>query len=299
MNSDNTLSSVVLDEEFENLIKPLSEIEMHRLQFAVMTSGFAQVKVWQNIVLCDSSVYKLCREHHISCDVVNKEFVSRNEALSYVCTEELKRDDLTYEYKKYLIGKIFNLEKRAMNSLKITKMSIAQKIGEAYFISAGAVQKYGAYAESIDHVFGTTPDLARYILEGKLRISHESTVELARFPREELVTIMQITKEECNGRMTFSDIKHEIRWKNYTAASRSHPRPRKEDNVEIKKMPQYDPDADIMGIALTIPSWIKALNRAVEHTDILATTKKGRDTLRDQLYALDDAVIKVISTMGV
>ena len=132
MNSDNTLSSVVLDEEFENLIKPLSEIEMHRLQFAVMTSGFAQVKVWQNIVLCDSSVYKLCREHHISCDVVNKEFVSRNEALSYVCTEELKRDDLTYEYKKYLIGKIFNLEKRAMNSLKITKMSIAQKIGEIY-----------------------------------------------------------------------------------------------------------------------------------------------------------------------
>ncbi len=291
-------SPVVLDEEFENLIKPLSEIEMHRLQFAVMTNGFAQVRVWGNIVLCDSCIYNLCKKYRVSCEIVKKEFDSRGEALSYVCTEELKREDLTYEYKKYLIGKMYNAETRSSSSTKLSKTSIATKLGDDYFISHGAVQKYGQYAEAIDRIYSVAHDLARYVLDNRLRISHENTIDLARFPKDELVTIMQITKDRHEGRMTFSDIKHEIRWKAYNTASRSHPKPRKEaENVEIKKMPAYDPDADLMGVAMTIPSWIKAINRAVEHTDLSAATSKGKNTFKNQLYALDDAVIQVVGLM--
>ncbi len=297
MNNDSTLSGVVLDEEFENLIKPLSEIEKHRQEFDVITKGFGQVRVWRNIVLCDSGVYKVCRDYDIPCKVVDKEFTNRYEALSYVCTEELKRDDLTYEYNKYLIGKMYNNEIRSKNSLKITKTSIAARLGDMYSLSAGGVQKYGLYAEAIDHVYGVTPELARFVLEDNLRISHESTIELARFPREELITIMHIAKEESAGRMTFAEIKHEIRWKNFTSESRTPPKQAKAESVQIKKMPAYDPDADIMGLAMTIPSWIKALNRAVDHTDMSAVTPKGRTAFRDRLFALDDTVIKIISLM--
>ncbi len=298
MDRDDNLASVIVDEEFENLVKPLSDIEMHRLQFAVMTNGFAQVRVWNNIVLCDSSIYDLCIKCCVSCNIVQKEFSNRSEALVYVCTEELKREDLTYEYKKYLIGKIYNLEKRSSASTKITKTSIATTLGNNYFISYGAVQKYGQYAEAIDRIYSVASDLARFILDNKLRISHENTIDLARFPNDELITIMQITKDQHAGRMTFSDIKHEIRWKTYNPSSRSHARPRKEDeNVEIKKMPAYDPDADLMGVAMTIPSWIKAITRAVEHTDLSAATPKAKSTFKNQLYALDDAVIQVIGSV--
>ncbi len=298
MEKNNDISFLTIDEEFENLISPIADIEAHRIRFAVMMNRFAQIRAWNNIVLCDSNVYKLCRDYKIPCEVIKKDFANRNEAISYVCTEELKRDDLTHEYKKYLIGKIYNAEKRGTISIKITRMSIASKVGTAYSISAGAVQKYGVYAEAIDRIFEITSDLARFVLEGKLRISHENTIELARLPKEELITVMQITKEKSTGRMSFADLKHEIRWKNYTASSRTHSRVRKEEG-EIKKMPMYDPDADIMSIAMTIPSWINAINRAVEHTDIIATTEKGRKALRDQLCALDDAIIKVINIVEV
>lgn len=298
MNNHNTSSSIVLDEEFENLIKPLSDIESHRLQFNLVVKNTAKIRVWQNIVICDSNIYRMCIECKIPYELEDQMFLNRNEALAFVCSEQLRREELTYEYKKYLIGKLFNLERRGLNSRKVTKLSVASVLGNTYDVSAGAIQKYGMYAESIDHLFDVAPDLARIVLDDRLRISHESTIELARFPKDELSIITQITKDRRTKRMTFSEIKHEIRWKNYTAVKAS-PKPRKDDNVEIKKMPAYDPDADIMSIALTIPSWIKAINRAVEHTDIAATTQKGRYSFKEQLYALDDTVIRVINLMEV
>lgn len=297
---NNIKSSLIeLDEEFENLIKPFSELECHRIQLGAVLRNNTRIRVWQNIVICDSYLYKTCTESDIPFDIVHEDFPNRNAALTFVCTEQLQREDLTYEYKKYLIGKLFNLEKRTLHSKRITKLSIASDLGTTYSVSAGAIQKYGLYAEAIDHLFDVAPELARTVLDDRLRISHESTIELARFPKDELSIIAQITKDSRSKRMTFSEIKHEIRWKNYTATNKASSKPRKEENVEIKKMPAYDPDADIMGIALTIPSWIKAINRAVEHTDIAATTPKGRNSFKEQLYALDDVVIKVISLMEV
>lgn len=299
MDNSEILSSVVLDEEFENLIKEPSEVEMHRLKFSVRTAGYAQIRVWKDTVICDSGVYKICREFNIPCGLVQKEFENRNEALSYICVEELKRDDLTYEYKKYLIGKKYNVDQRSSNSLKTTKLSIAQRLGEEYMISAGAVQKYGLYADAIDHVFYLVPEVGKYLLEGLLKMSHENTVELSRFPKDELEIIVKLMKDSNGKRMTFTDIKQEIRWNSYTSIAKPRSRPKKEEEVEIKKMPAYDPDADLSSLALTIPSWVRALHRAINNTVIPETTTKGRNNLKEQLYALDDAVIEVIRALEV
>ena len=43
-------------------------------------------------------------------------FQSRDEAEAYLCAEQLKRTDLTSEYKKYLIGRLFRADMNATSA---------------------------------------------------------------------------------------------------------------------------------------------------------------------------------------
>lgn len=299
MNNTDILASITVDEEFENLIKPISALEKHRLTIDVRTRQSAHIRIWNNIVLCDSELLGICREYPVPCSIITKEFQSRNEAMIYVCEEQLKRDDLTSEYRRYLIGKRYILEVKRNTNPKNTKVAIASQVAEQYFMSAGAIQKYGQYAEALDSVFAMVPEAASFVLNSKVRISQECTSELARLPKEELAVLVQTIKEKPNARMTFSEIKHEIRWKNYTASTKTKPRKPKEENLEIRKIPKYDPDAAMSSLSLTIPSWISSIKQAMERTHLSETSLEGRYKLKDQLYALDDEILRVIQLMEV
>ena len=61
----------------------------------------------------------------------------------------------------------------------------------------------------------------------------------------------------------------------------------------VKDTPAFDPDAEITGLALTIPSWCSSMER-VRHTinpDIVSENAKSR--LRSSLILLTDEVKKV------
>lgn len=299
MENNKVLDSIVMDDEFENLVQPLSVIDSSRMVLKIKQDGRAIVRTWENIVLNDSAILKACRELLIPCSVSRLVFHNRNEAISYICTEELKRDDHSNEYKKYLIGKRFIADMKCSGSLKTTKFSIATRLGDEYNISSAAVQKYGQYAAAIDFVFATVPEISKYILSGKLKISHENTVELARLPKEELTMLAAIIAENRTTRLSYSDIKHEIRWKNYTASTKPRPNTQQNENLAIKKMPKYDPDAQISSLALTIPSWISSINRAKNQTNFSETTRDGLYKLKEQLYSLIDAINAIITAMEV
>lgn len=129
------------------------------------------------------------------------------------------RDDHTNEYIKYLIGKEYLAMVKCSNSIKVPKLSIAMRLETRLNISPATVQKYGLYADSLDRVFAVQPDIIQDILMGLLRISHENTVELSRLPKEELSALSQIINENQSIHLSYADIRHEIRWKNYTAST--------------------------------------------------------------------------------
>ena len=292
------LSSVVRDAEFENLVKPLSEVELHRLRVEVCSVRYARIRIWNNIVLCDVEIYKLWRVHHMPCEAIQMNFSSRNEALMYVCDEELKRDDLTHEYRKYLIGKKYLTEIKGNTLLKTNKLNVAHDVGKLYSVKGGAVQKYGLYSEAIDRIFCFAHDLALMLLDGTFKVSHEKTIEISHLSIEEMLHIAKLVRDS-RGRMSYPEIRHELGWNAFGTHEKHVQRPKKSEDVEIKKMPAFDPDADITGIALTIPSWINALNRAVNSTMFERTTLKGREKLKEQLYALFDAVLEASEKLEV
>ena len=57
----------------------------------------------------------------------------------------------------------------------------------------------------------------------------------------------------------------------------------------IKDMPAFDPDAEINSLALTIPSWVRSINRTRSTVKFSLLTSGGRDRLEQELYRLQEA----------
>ena len=60
----------------------------------------------------------------------------------------------------------------------------------------------------------------------------------------------------------------------------------------VKDMPQFDPDAEITGLTLTIPSWGSSIERIRTKTDLSIVSAAARarltDALKDLLKKIDD-----------
>ena len=93
------------DPEFEDLIQPREENYLEELEESIFDHGCLDpVYVWNNIILDGHLRYKICMKWDIHFNIQHIIFESRDKAVSFICREQLKRTDLTGEYKKYLIG---------------------------------------------------------------------------------------------------------------------------------------------------------------------------------------------------
>ena len=61
----------------------------------------------------------------------------------------------------------------------------------------------------------------------------------------------------------------------------------------IHEMPKFDPDADILNLIYTIPSWISSIDRAAKHTDFQKTTAKSNHKLANQIVYLREALDRI------
>ena len=82
-------------------------------------------------------------------------------------------------------------------------------------------------------------------------------------------------------------------------------RPRKtEENdgialqTKIKEMPAFDPDMEIRGLALTIPTWMAAIARAEKKTDMELATEHARRQLADSLLRLEKQIQETLEALG-
>ena len=67
--------------------------------------------------------------------------------------------------------------------------------------------------------------------------------------------------------------------------------------TSIKDMPAFDPDADINGLALTIPSWSSSIDRVLKRTDLSIISSHAREGLVRQLLSLTDHVSDLLDAI--
>lgn len=130
------------------------------------------------------------------------------------------------------------------------------------------------------------------IFSGKLKISHENVIELARLPKGNIRTLNEHLSKSGIEHIGYSDMRHELQWKRISAAT--NPAQRREKpptpDFEIKKQPKYDPDAEISSLSLTIPSWVGTIKRVCDNTNFPEISQTAQDKLLRQLHLLYEAV---------
>lgn len=61
-------------------------------------------------------------------------------------------------------------------------------------------------------------------------------------------------------------------------------------SIGIKDMPDYDPDMELQGLTLTVPTWITVIERAKRRTDFTLATRGAKEDLRSALTKLEKEV---------
>lgn len=308
------MESLVIDEEFKTLLAPLTEKEFEQLEENILSEGCLEpLTVWNNTLIDGHNRYAICQKHNIPFRKRYIYFKDRDEAVTWICANQLGRRNISDETKKYLIGKKYETEKiigaknaRGINQHTATKEEISQakkfgyipshnrtalEMGKEYNISHNTVYKYGIYAKTLDIIFEKCPEIAKKILSGSIKISHDNLINLSKLSAAELNSLLDYLLNETEGQITYSDLRHELQWKPLqTLHKQKTLQSISQHEIPIKRLPKYDPDAEISSLTLTIPTWISSMCRTKKITNFCTTTPAARERLRIQLENLKSAI---------
>ena len=291
-----------IDPVFQRLVQPLGKIYLASLRAKLISDPSLRIlQTWNGVLLFEYEKYRLCNSMNLSFQVDEKSFTCFEQAASYICSSQLKRTDLTSEYRKYLIGELFLFEEKhyllSNPEHPNSRYRIAYKIGEDINLSGGTVLKYSTYALAINEIFDNSSDFSLQILMGKTKVSHSNVIELSRLAHDELTAIARSALDENTVHLTFSDIRHEVKYSYTQPRAPVTRRERKEQkekiNAGIRQMPAYNPDSEVNSLCMTINSWVSSIERVNAKTDFSTISNRAMLELMKQLTILESTINSV------
>lgn len=290
------------DPEFRRLVFPYGQEEYAALEGQILQYGCSQpVIVWYGYIIQGFEQYDICMAHGISFKTRNISFRVREEAISIICREQLSTRHFPENQWRYLIGKRYNADTiiEAHNAAGTDRFKeharrnlikgkeyyesnarrAKERIAEEYHLSRCSVIRYSIYAKAIDYIASIKPETANQILAGKVKKSMETVMACYGKTEEEVIKLLTASGENVGTRRPAFAEKEVLK------------------SVTIKDMPVFDPDAEINSLALTIPSWIRSIDRVRSTAKFPLLTVKGRERLEQELYQLQEAARIMLHTL--
>lgn len=290
-----------IDLEFKKLIPPLTFEELELLKENIIRDGCREpLCVWDGVIVDGHNRYDICTTNNIPFYIQPLEFINREDAQNWICANQLGRRNISEETRKYLIGKRYQMEKLLQKNpqganqysyiAKIPEEKIiiekkkahhtktAARLGVEYQIASRTVMEYGNYAHSIDILEKDEPELVARVLKGDIKIGQQKLINLSQ---------------------QSSKIKNKIK-KYLNEQEKIHKKPPvecTERRVTVKDMPKYDPDAEIVSLSFTIPSWIGSVDRVLDKVNFKNTSIQARQKLKSELNNLKFTVDTILLAM--
>lgn len=295
---------LIIDPEFQALAPPLLKNEYRQLEKNILRDGCREpISIWNNTILDGHNRYAICLGHNLPFQVTNVNLVDRDDALSWICANQIGRRNITEETRRYLIGKRYEAEKRigARNAegsnqyvtLSPTMLGKAQpdvgkygasaRIGKEYRLSHATVEKYGRYAKAVDRIGGVERRLVPQILAGIVQVSLDNILGLSRLSDQQIKDVASTIRE---GERIHLEAEEIIEALKQSSSAPLTPTIIEQRSITIKDMPMYDPDAEITSLALTIPSWCSSIERVQSTADFHTVSGNAKYKLYSQLISL-------------
>lgn len=86
---------IIIDEEFKNLIQPLTEDEFKGLEESIIKEGCRdKLVLWGNTLIDGHNRYSICQKHGIPFETMQKDFASRDDVLLWMIDTQFSRRNL-------------------------------------------------------------------------------------------------------------------------------------------------------------------------------------------------------------
>jgi hypothetical protein len=145
------MTTLVIDEEFKNILPPLSEAEHVALEENITEWGSARdpIMVWkeESIIIDGHHRYSVCEAYNLPYEVKFISFGSRGSAIDWVFQNQLGRRNLTPQRLKYLQGKI---AERILSKPRGNRDKEIKKFAEQQGVSDRTIYKSAQYSETVD-----------------------------------------------------------------------------------------------------------------------------------------------------
>ena len=313
--------SIIIDREFSRMIPPLKENEYKNLEESIRTEGCrVPIILWDNIIVDGHNRYEICSKLHIPFRTVQKDFKSRDEAISWICLNQLSRRNLSEEAFRYLVGKRYDAEKQiaeqknpeGVNQYSIDHGNFRESqapphqkddsyearrtstlIGDLYNLSHATVERYGQMSRSLDEIERKSPGLLPLILSGSCKISKDNIDTISQLPNDDINAISQqlhsklLNKKHVSLRESGKAIQN--------IASRKCNNDIPVLITGVKTMPKYDPDAKVNEVVLTVPAWINEMDSLANNEDLIDISSSARQKLIEVLSELETAIMELKS----
>ena len=309
------LYRLLIDPEFLGLIPPMQRKEYIQLEMNIREDGCRDpIVVWEQTIVDGHNRYQICHKNKIPFKIVHKEFESREDAKAWICANQLGRRNITPEYRKYLIGMQYDLEKCVQRKrtgrnqyspariivnqdgeigpLETNLHVTARSIGEQHNISEDTVQKYARFSRAINKINETAPEVGPRVLDGTIKVSHEGVMQMAKMDSDQLSEFAGSFSSAKHPVITYDPSRCEL-------VAKENPKSKEaiSSGPTVKDMPEYDPDAAVAGLTLTIPSWIKVIEHTKNKADFNEITEKAKARLDSELHNLVDAASMLLKVL--
>lgn len=225
----------ILDEIKNQLFPPQKE-ELELLEESILKEGIREpLIVWNNngkqILVDGHNRYEIARKHNLSFTTITKEFADLEEAIDWINRNQLGRRNLTDEQRKYLIGKIYNQQKKkhggqggnrytgkisVIESAQIEhflntdngKQKTAEKLSNIVEYAPSTIRRCSNFAEAVEKVKEISPVAAQKILQGEIK---DAVTVLPQITKKEPEKLPDIVKKIEQGNKKVKEAVKEIR----------------------------------------------------------------------------------------
>ena len=206
-----------IDPEFQSQIPPLTDDEFKQLEENILKEGklISPLIVWNNTLVDGHNRYAILQKHpEIYFSTMPLRFENREEAVAWICKNQLGRRNLTPEQKKFLIGKQYSVEHRkpggnGNNQYTATtqeavqeelcqidtipptsaEASIRKQIAERNNVSESYVARSEKFMRGVEIMEQMMPGTKEKILSGQFKVRDADMHRLARadFPNRKQI----------------------------------------------------------------------------------------------------------------
>jgi len=218
-----------INEKFKNLINPPTEEEKNILEENILKDGVRHpLTVWKEkgILIDGHTRLEICQKHNLPYEIEEISLSDEDHAMSWMANNQLGRRNITDQQKTYLLGKLYQSEKKInggdRKSINVKSLlhfeeviseepappkgnatSTSKKIAQQKECSASNVERAEKYADAVDtisNLFDTPAEERNNLLSGKVKIPKVRLKELALVAQSEPELAKQQYKEESVGK---------------------------------------------------------------------------------------------------